>query len=62
MGLNGRVPAGTSTENKGKRFSVSLEAVTLRQALHKMAKDSGVRFWIFRSYGDGSFSIGNSTR
>jgi type II secretory pathway component GspD/PulD (secretin) len=60
MSLNRRVPGGTSTEKKGEKFSVNLEGMTLRQALHKIAKDSGGRFWIFRNYSDGSFSISNS--
>lgn len=61
LSLNRRALGGTSTEKKGKKFSVNLEGVTLRQALHKIAKDSGGRFWIFRSYSDGFFSISNST-
>lgn len=59
MSLNRRAPGGTSREKKGEKFSVNLEGVTLRQALHKIAKDGGGRFWIFRNYSDG-FSISNS--
>ena len=60
MRLNRRALGGRSTEKKGEKFSVNLEGVTLRQALHKIAKDSGGRFWIFHNYSDGSFSISNS--
>jgi hypothetical protein len=62
MSLHGRAQGGTSTEKKGEKaekFSVNLEGVTLRQALHKIAKDSGGRFWIFRNYSDGFFAISN---
>ena len=61
MSLNRRALGGTSTEKKGEKCSVNLEGVTLRQALHKIGKDSGGRFWIFRNYSDGSFSISSSS-
>jgi hypothetical protein len=56
MSLNRRV-LDTSREKKGGKFSLNLERVTLRQVLHKTANDSGGRFWIFRNYSDGFFSI-----
>ena len=59
MSLNRRAPDRTATNQRGKNFSVKLEAVTLRQALNKIANDSGGRFWIFRNYRDGFFSISN---
>jgi hypothetical protein len=59
MSLHGRAQSGTSTEKKVEKLSVNLEGVTLRQALHKIAKDSGGRFWIFRNYSGGFFSISN---
>jgi len=61
MSLHRRALGGTSTEKKDERFSVNLEGVTLRQALHQIAKDSGGRFWIFRNYSDGLFWISNSS-
>jgi len=60
MSLKGRAVAGTSTEKKGEKFSVTLEGGTLRQALHKIAKDSGGRFWVLRNYSGGFFSISTS--
>jgi hypothetical protein len=59
MSLKGRALGDTSTE-KAEKFSVNLESVTFRQALHKIAKLSSGRFWIFRNNSDGSFSISNS--
>ncbi len=43
---------------KDEKFSLSLNKVTLRQALQRIMKESGVKFWMFRTYDDGSFSIG----
>lgn len=45
-------------------FPLNLENVTLRRALHEIAKKSGNRFWIFQRYGNKSelFSIINSAR
>jgi hypothetical protein len=42
-------------------FSLSLDNVTLRQALHEITKRSSNRFWIFQKYGDKGqlFSISN---
>ena len=45
---------------KDEKFSLSLNGVTLRQALQRIMKESGVKFWMFRTYDDGSFSIGSS--
>ena len=59
LSLNRRPPDRTSTDQRGKNFSVNLDAVTLRQALNKIANGSGGRFWIFRNYRDGFFSISN---
>jgi hypothetical protein len=59
MNLSRRAPGSTSTDMQGKNFSVNLDAATLRQALNKIANDSGGRFWIFRNYRDGFFSISN---
>lgn len=62
MSLNHRAVGGTSTEKKGEKISVNLEGVTLRKVLHQIAKNSGGRFWIFRNYSDGFFSISSSSR
>ena len=62
MGFRGRDFSSVSTETTSKRFSVNLEGVTMRQALSRIADESGVRFWTFRALDDGSFSISNSPR
>lgn len=61
MSLTSRTLVITSTESKVEKFSISLEGVTMRQALHKIVNESGGRFWTFRTYSDGSFSISNSS-
>ena len=60
MSLNRRDPNRFSTEKKTEKFSLNLENVTMRQAFSKIAQESGGGFWIFRNFGDGSFSISNS--
>ena len=62
MRLNRRDPRDASTEENGKKFSLSLESVTLRQALNRIAKESGTRFWILRRDSNGFISISNSPR
>ena len=51
-----------STGRKGQKFSISLQGVTMREALNRVAKESGARFWIFRRDRNGIFSISNSPR
>lgn len=62
LNLNRQNLAGASAGTKNERFSMNLEGVTVRQALSKIASESGGRFWIFRASGDGLFSLGNSVR
>jgi hypothetical protein len=38
------------------------KGITMRQALSKIASESGGGFWIFLTFGNGSFSISNSQR
>lgn len=49
-----------------KRFSINLEGMTMRRALHEIAREGGGRFWISRRYGNrndgGFFSISESVR
>ena len=52
------VPMKTTYNN----FSVNLEGVSLRQALNKIASDSGIQIWVLRSYPNGDFSIGTVDR
>jgi len=47
-------------EQRGKKFSVSLENVSMREALNRVAKESGTRFWIFRRENNRFFTINNS--
>lgn len=56
MSLKRRAP-DVPTKTTYKNFSVNLEGVSLRQALSKIASDSGIQIWILRSYGNGYFSI-----
>lgn len=60
MNLQFRESISNPRDDQGKRFSEELRGVTLRQALYRIAGDSGLRFWMFRSSGDGSFSISSS--
>ena len=48
----------------GEIFSLQLENVPVRTALHEMAMRSGTHFWVFRQHGAGgrSFSLGNTYR
>ena len=39
------------------RLTVNLRAVTLREALNKIAQESHIDIWIFRNYPNGFFSI-----
>ena len=59
-----RRAADVSPEKKlsSSRFSVNLEAVSLREALDKIAQESHLEFWIFRNYPDGFFSISSELR
>ncbi len=36
---------------------LAADYVTLRQALNRIADDSGAKFWVFRRYADGTFEI-----
>jgi hypothetical protein len=48
------------TQRRGKKFSVSLENVSMREALNMIAKGSGTRFWVFRRVSGQFFTISNS--
>jgi hypothetical protein len=45
-------------------FTLYLENVPVRRALHEITKRSGSHLWVFRQYGDGekTFTLGNSSR
>jgi hypothetical protein len=62
MGLSRREAERKPSGRSGEAFSLRLENVTVRRALHEMAKKSGSHFWVFRQYGDGGkfFSLDSS--
>jgi hypothetical protein len=43
-------------------FSFNLHGITLRQALSAIATASGSRFWLFRTYPDGTYLVSTSLR
>ena len=59
MNLKRRAPDASYGKLSNARFSVNLESVSLRQALSKIAKESGIEIWVFRNYPNGFFSIGS---
>lgn len=66
MGLHRRTLGPASVGKKGEKFSMTLEGVTMRQALHKIFGASGKRFWIFQRSADSGggefFSISDQAR
>jgi len=56
-GLRPRSPYPPSDRIKDERLSFDLHGVTLRQALNRIAHDSGTNFWVFRSYPDHTFEV-----
>jgi hypothetical protein len=57
MNLKMRPPLAASERIKDEKLSFDFSGVTLRQALNRIATDSGGRFWVFRRYPDGTFEI-----
>jgi hypothetical protein len=57
MNLKPRPPYPPSERTKDEKLSFDLSGVTLRQALNRIAQDSGAKFWVFRRYDDGTFEI-----
>jgi hypothetical protein len=55
LNLKMRPPIGLSEQTE--KLSFDLSGVTLRQALNRIASDSGGRFWVFRRYPDGTFEV-----
>jgi hypothetical protein len=66
MNLSRRDFSPASLRPKGEKFSLSLEGVTMRRALHEIAGAGGGRFWIARRSGNkadgGFFSISDRVR
>lgn len=61
LNLSRRAPGNLPARTSEEKVSLNLNGVTLRQALNRIIKQSGARFWLFRTYPDGTFSIGTST-
>jgi hypothetical protein len=57
MNLKPRPPYPPSERTKDEKLSLNVSGVTLRQALNRIAQDSGAKFWVFRRYDDGTFEI-----
>lgn len=55
--LKRRVPDVSPGKLNSSRFSVNLEGVSLREALNRIAHESGIEIWIFRNHPHGFFSI-----
>jgi hypothetical protein len=45
-----------------KKFSLNLAGVKMREILNRIAAGSGMNFWVFRVFADGSFWLGTSIR
>ncbi|HKO96585.1 MAG TPA: DotD/TraH family lipoprotein [Pyrinomonadaceae bacterium] len=64
MGLRRQDAERGTASRGGDVFSMHLEGVTVRRALHEMTAKSGSRFWVFRQFrgGEKFYSLGNSAR
>jgi hypothetical protein len=66
LNLKHRAPVGKPDVSPEKlsssRFSLSLEGVSLREALNRIAQESRLQIWIFRNYPNGFFSISSVER
>jgi hypothetical protein len=62
LSLKRRAPDVAVDKLNSSRFSISLEGVSLREALNKIAQESHLGIWVFRNYPDGSFSISSIER
>jgi hypothetical protein len=62
MNLKQRAPDVYSGKMGNSSFSVNVEGVSLRQALNKIAQESGIGIWVFRNYPNGFFSISTIER
>ncbi len=62
LNLKRRAPEVSPGKLSSSRFSVSLEGVSLREALNKITQESRIEIWIFRNYPNGFFSISSVER
>ena len=60
LSLTRRETGRDANASGGEVFSLHLERVPVRAALHEMTKRSGGHFWAFRRDGGNSFSLGNN--
>lgn len=60
MKLNRRPIASAAGRNTDKKISLNLHNVNVRQVLTRIAAESGARFWVYRTFPDGSFSLGTA--
>jgi len=60
MGLKRRDPGTVPTAKNSGKISLTLDGLTMRQALNRIAGESGDWYWILRTSGDGFFSISAS--
>lgn len=62
VNLKRQAPDVSFEKVSNSRFSVNVEGVSLRQALNKIAQESGIQIWIFRNHPNGFFSISTVER
>lgn len=66
LNLKRRAPAGppgvAPEKLSSSRFSLTLEGVSLREALNRIAQESRLQIWLFRNYPNGFFSISSVER
>ncbi len=62
LNLKRRAPDDSPGKLSSPRFSVSLEGVSLREALNQIAQESHIGIWVFRNYPNGFFSISSLER
>lgn len=53
-GLARRDPVAAPSDGPGAKFSLLLKGVTVRAALHEMARRGGARFWVYRQTAAGA--------
>ena len=60
--LSRRPSEAPSRATSQKKFSLNLKGVNMREILTRIAAESGMNFWVFRTFADGSFWLGTSSR
>ena len=62
MNLKRRAPHVSPRNVSDSKFSMNVEGLNLRQALSKIAQESGIQIWIFRNHPNGFFSVSTVER